>query len=158
VIDLVYEPKECLVTFVERRRLHIGQDAGYEVMIFEKFASNCGVGFQSKRTMIPLRRVGSNQLAQPGAERSRPAKNFLGEPCEMFRRARKVREQVPDLRVLGTLLLHLFDEGTVWARLRVALDLGQEHGLHGLSASSERTVPSIVPRLPSRPKTGSKYR
>lgn len=54
VIDLVDEPKQRLVLLVERRRFVIGEDRIDKSGVSQKLRRNCGVGFQSKRTVIAL--------------------------------------------------------------------------------------------------------
>jgi len=131
VVDRVDEAKERFVLVVERRRFEIGQDAFNERGISKQFRRNCGVGLQSKGTLVPLGGVGRDQLTQPWAERRRPAQDLLREPREVFGRLRQVGKEVPDLRVFEALRLHLLDERPIRARLRVVLDIRQEHGFHG---------------------------
>ena len=130
VIDLIDESKERLVLFVEKRRFVVGQDGIDEGGIPQKFRRNCGVGLQSKGTVIALRGVGGNQLAQAGAERRGAAENFLREAREMIGRAGEKREQVPDLRIFRALAPHLIDEGFVRPGLWVLLHGRQKHRLH----------------------------
>jgi len=130
VIHLVDEAEERLVSIVERRCLDVAEDAGDEVGIAEQFRRNCGVGLDSKRTEIALRRIRGDQLAQSGTERRRAAKDLLREAREMLGGRGEIREEVPDLRILGILPLHLFDQGAVWPRLRMAFDVRKEHWLH----------------------------
>jgi hypothetical protein len=130
VIHLVDESKQRLVLLVEKGRFVVGEDGIDERRVAQKFRRNCGVRLQSKGTMIALRRIGGNQLAQTGAERRRTAKDLLREARQMLRRARKEREQVPDLRVLRTLAAHLVDECFVGPGLRVLLHARQKHRFH----------------------------
>ena len=41
---------------VERRRFEVGQDAFNERRVSKEFRRNCGVGLQSKRTLVSLGR------------------------------------------------------------------------------------------------------
>ena len=79
MVDLIHESKQGLVTIVERGGLDIGENRIDQRTITEELGRNCGVGFQSKRTVVALRRVGRNQLAHPGAERRRSTHHFLRE-------------------------------------------------------------------------------
>jgi hypothetical protein len=130
VVHRIHESKERFVLVVERRRFEIGQDAFNERGVPKQFRRNCGVGLQSKRTLVSLGGVSRDELTQPWTERRRPAQDLLREPREVFRRLRQVGKEVPDLRVLDALRLHLLDERPIWARLRVVLDIRQEHGFH----------------------------
>jgi hypothetical protein len=130
VVHRIDEAKERLVLVVERRRFEIGQDAFNERGVPEQFRRNCGVGLQSKGTLVALGRVRRNQLTQPWTERRRPAQDLLREPREVFGRLRQVGKEVPDLGVLGALRAHLLDERSIRTRLRVVLDIRQEHGFH----------------------------
>jgi hypothetical protein len=130
VVHRIHEAKERLVLVVERRRFEIGQDAFNERGVLKQFRRNCGVGFQSKRTLVSLGRVSRNQFTQPRTERRRPPQDLLREPREVFCCLRQVGEEMPDLRVLGAVRPHLLDQRPIRARLRVVLDIRQEHGFH----------------------------
>ena len=54
VIHLVDESKQRLVLLVEGRRLVVGEDRIDESGVSQELRRNCGVGFQSKRTVIAL--------------------------------------------------------------------------------------------------------
>src|SRR5687767_946259 len=54
VIDLVDEPEQRLVLLVQRRRFHVRQYRLYQLLVPEKLRRNCGVGLQSKRTVVSL--------------------------------------------------------------------------------------------------------
>ena len=68
-IHLVDESKQHLVPFVETRRLQVGQDGVDKRGIAEELRRNCGVGLQSKRAVIALRRKRGDELAEPWTER-----------------------------------------------------------------------------------------
>ena len=129
-IHLVDESKQRLVRFVETRRLQVGQDRVDQRGIAEQLRRNCGVGLQSKRAVIALRRKRSDELAEPWTERCRSAQDLLREPRQVLRRARQIREQMPDLRVFSPARLRLLDEQAIWAWLRVLFDAWQEHRFH----------------------------
>jgi hypothetical protein len=132
MVYLADEPKQRLVLFVEPGRLDIGQHRFDERRVTKQLRRNCGVRFQSKRAMVTLRRVCRDQFADPRTQRCRPAEDFLSEASQVLSRCRQIREQVPDLRILGSLLLHLFDQCPVRAGLRILLDVWKEHWFHRL--------------------------
>lgn len=113
MVHFVDESKQRLVPFVEARRLDVGQDRFDEGRVTEQLRRNCGVGFQSKGAVVALRRVCRNQFTESRTQRRGPAENLLREASQMIGRCRQIGKQVPDLRVLGPLLLHLFDERPV---------------------------------------------
>src|SRR5687767_13106299 len=96
----------------------------------QQLRRNCGVGLQSKRAVIALRRVRGNELAQAWAEGCRSAQNLLGETSEVVGRPREESEQVPDLRVLLTLGAELVDERFVRSGLGTLLDAREKHRFH----------------------------
>ena len=123
VVHRIHESKQRLVLVVERRRFEVGQDAFNERGVSKQFRRNCGVGLQSKRTLVSLGGVRCDELTQPWTERRRPAQDLLREPREVIGRLRQVGKEVPDLRVFDALCLHLLDERSIRARLRIVLDI-----------------------------------
>jgi hypothetical protein len=73
VVHPIHESKQRLVLVVERRRFEVGQDAFNERGVPKQFRRNCGVGLQSKGTLVSLGGVSCDQLTQPWTERRRPA-------------------------------------------------------------------------------------
>jgi hypothetical protein len=69
MIDPVDEPEERLVAVIERRGLEIGHHPVHERFVTEQLRRNCGVGLDSKRAVVALRRVSRDELAHPRAER-----------------------------------------------------------------------------------------
>jgi hypothetical protein len=108
---------------VERRRFEVGQDAFNERGVPKQFRRNCGVGLQSKGTLVSLGSVSGDELTQSWTERRRPTQDLLCEAREVIRRLRQVGKEVPDLRVFDALRLHLLDERSIRARLRIVLDI-----------------------------------
>jgi hypothetical protein len=111
------------VLVIERRRFDVGQDAFNERGVSKQFRRNCGVGLQSKRTLVPLGGVRGDELTQPWTERRRPAQDLLREPRKVIGGLRQVGKEVPNLRVFDALCLHLLDERSIRARLRIVLDI-----------------------------------
>jgi len=72
------------VAFVEPGRLDIRQHRLNEAGVAEQFRRNCGVRFQSKRTIVAFRRIRGNQLSQPRAERGWSAEDRLREASEVL--------------------------------------------------------------------------
>jgi hypothetical protein len=61
------------VLFVERRSFEIAQHAPNQLLISQQFRRNCGVGLQSKRTIVAVRSAGRDEFPNAGAERRRSA-------------------------------------------------------------------------------------
>ena len=133
MVHLVDETKQRLMPFVETGRLDIGQHRFNEGRVAEQLRRNCGVRFYSKRAMVTLRRVCRNQLAQSRAQGCGPAEDFLGETSEVLGGFRQIREQMPNLRILRSVLLHLVDQRLIRTGRRTALDLWKGQGFHRLA-------------------------
>jgi hypothetical protein len=59
-IDLVDESKQRFLFFTQARSFEIAQDARNQVLIAQQFRRNCGVGLESKRTIVAVGGVGGN--------------------------------------------------------------------------------------------------
>jgi hypothetical protein len=130
VVYFVDEPEQSLVSIVERGRFDIGQDTRDERFVAQQFRRNCGVRLDSKGAVIALRGKRRDQFPHARTERRRPAQHFLRKARKVRRRRRQVCEEVPDLRVFGSLLAHGLDQIAVWARLWILLDTGEKHRIH----------------------------
>jgi hypothetical protein len=134
VIHLADETEQRLVFLIDRRVLQIAEDAPDEILATQKFRRNCGVGLYSKRTVVPVRRVSGDQLANARADRSGPAQNLLREAGEMLRGFRVECEKMPDLRIFGPAFPHRLNHGGVGRGLRIRLYFREEHRVHSGSA------------------------
>src|SRR5437773_7591737 len=86
---------------------------------------------QSKRAIVAVGSVRSDQLAQSRTERSRSTQDLLSETRQMLGGLLAEREEMPDLRVLPSTSRHHLDEIAVRTGLRAVFDIRQKHGIHG---------------------------
>lgn len=130
LVHLADKAKQRLLRIGKLRRLDIFQYALHQFRAAQQFRRDRGVGFRSKRALIPARCVSSNELTRSGAERGRPAQNLLSKSLQVNRRIDLVREHVQDLRVLLSRLAHHVDRARIVIVSAMLLDVFQKHGSH----------------------------
>ena len=54
VVDFVHETKQGFVFFIEARGFEVSEHTPYKFFAAQQFRRNCGVGFQSKRTIVSV--------------------------------------------------------------------------------------------------------
>jgi len=122
VVDFGNEPEKRLFFLRQSRAFQIFQHAPHQVFVPQQLSRNCGVRFQSKRTIVPIGRVGGDQLPDARRKRRLLAHDFLRKPRQVFGGSRQERKHVPDLRIFGAPLLHHPHQIAIRARLRILLN------------------------------------
>ena len=81
------------------------EDARDQLFTPEQFRRNCGVGLQSKRTIVAVRSIGGDEFPETRAKRRWAPHDLLGKASQVICGLRREREQVPDLRVFRAVRL-----------------------------------------------------
>src|ERR1039458_1754649 len=83
VVHLVYKSKQRFVLIIERGSFEILQHSPDQFFTFQQFRRNCGVGLQSKRTVVAVRRIGGDQFADSRTKWGLSAHNLLRESRQL---------------------------------------------------------------------------